>query len=73
MHMGMMLIITSHFTQNYDKVIHRTLNASKGQKGKGATNKGLATKLAQGQPNTMEASHKHGSLSEIYYIWAREG
>jgi hypothetical protein len=48
----MMLIIASHFTQNYDKVIHRTLNANKGQgfrngqKGKGATNKRLATKLA---------------------------
>jgi hypothetical protein len=27
----------------------------KGQKGKGAINKGLTTKLAQCQPNTMEA------------------
>jgi len=25
MHMGIMLIITSHFTQNYDKADHKTL------------------------------------------------
>ncbi len=53
-----------HFYQLHPKLWQgqsQNTNASKGQgfrkdqKGKGVANKGLATKLAQGQPNTMDA------------------
>jgi hypothetical protein len=65
----MMLIIASHFTHNNNKANHKTpmpisrfvawwflkgQGFGKGQKGKGATKKGMATKPTQGQPNTME-------------------
>jgi len=64
MHMNMTSIIVLHLTQNYDRANHKTPMlirakvlrwARRGKNGKVQPIKGSATKLAQGQPNTMEA------------------